>query len=49
MHHRSYMIEMEKHRCVNTMRNQDTQKLLEFAEAQQERRRELTEDISKIS
>ena len=49
MNHRSYMIEMEKHRFVNTMKNQETQKLDDFADVQKKRRNDLSEDISKIS
>jgi len=49
MKHRAYMIDMETLRFVNVGRNMDTQKIEDFANSQNDRRTQTSEDISKFS
>lgn len=49
MKHRQYMLEMEKLRFVDPMRNSDTKTIEEFAKAQEDRRKLISEEISKFS
>ena len=49
MKHRQFMLEMEKLRFIDPCRNSDTKTLEEFAKAQDDRRKVISEEISKHS
>ncbi len=49
MRHRQYMLEMQKLRFVDPCRNSETKTLEEFAKSQEDRRKVISEDISKFS
>lgn len=49
MKHRQYMLEMEKLRFVDICRNSDTKSIHDFSKVQEDRRKVISDEISKFS